>query len=118
MHIRVWSSIRLSACALVFIASLSSTRAASFYPQRPPDSRAATVTVPSGGDDTALLQQAIDKVRDTTGQGIVFLGPGRYRLTNTVYIWPSIRVIGYGATRPVIVLPSNTPGFQNSNTER
>lgn len=118
MHIRHWNSIQVLACVLVLSASLSSTRAASFYPQRPPDSRAVTVAAPSGGDNTALLQQAIDKVRDTIGQGIVFLGPGRYRLTNTLYIWPSIRVIGYGETRPVIVLPTNTPGFQEPATEK
>ena len=116
MHI--WSTIRLSACALVVTANLNSTRAASFYPQRPSDSRAVTVPAPSGEDDTTLLQQAIDKVRDTAGQGIVFVGPGRYRLTNTVYIWPSIRVIGCGATRPVIELPPHTPGFQDPDTEK
>ena len=118
MHVRIWNSIQGSACALILVTSLSSTRAASFYRQRPPDSRAVTVAASSGGDDTALLQQAIDKVRDTTGQGIVFLGSGRYRLTNTIYIWPSIRVIGYGATRPTIVLPANTPGFQDPVTEK
>lgn len=90
----------------------------SFYVQRPPDSRVITVEAPSGGDDTALLQQAIDKVRDTSGQGIVFLAPGRYRVTNTIYIWPSIRVVGYGATRPVIVLLANMPGFQDAANEK
>ena len=90
----------------------------SFYTQRPPDSRAVTIEAPSGGDATALLQQAIDKVRDSTGQGIVFLGPGRYRITDTVYIWDSIRVIGYGATRPEIVLPANTPGFSDAGSEK
>ena len=115
---RMWSSIQRSSGALILIVSLCSTRAASFYTQRPPDLRAVTVNAPSGGDDTAFLQQAINKVRDATGQGIVFLGPGRYRLTNTIYIWPSIRVIGYGETRPVIVLPANTPGFQDPATEK
>ena len=38
--------------------------------------------------------------------------PGRYRLTRTIYVWPGVRVIGYGATRPVFVLAANTPGFQ------
>lgn len=118
MHIRSRSAVQLLAGALIFSATLCCTRATSFYRQRPPDSRAVTVPTPSGGDDTALLQQAIDKVRDTTGQGIVFLGSGHYRLTNTVYIWPSIRVIGYGATRPVIVLPAHTPGFQEPATEK
>ncbi len=38
--------------------------------------------------------------------------PGRYNLTRTVYLWPGVRLIGYGSTRPVFVLPPNTPGFQ------
>ena len=64
------------------------------------------------GDDTDALQQAIDKVQETTNQGIVFLPSGRYRISRTIYIWPGIRVFGYGATRPVLVLGANTLGFQ------
>ncbi len=37
---------------------------------------------------------------------------GRYRLTRTIYVWRGVRVIGYGATRPVFVLADNTPGYQ------
>ena len=29
---------------------------------------------------------------------------GRYRLTRTINVWPAIRLIGYGAKRPVFVL--------------
>ena len=36
--------------------------------------------------------------------GIVFVPSGRYRLTRTIYVWRGVRVIGYGATRPVFVL--------------
>ncbi|HEY2081911.1 MAG TPA: glycosyl hydrolase family 28-related protein [Verrucomicrobiae bacterium] len=96
----------------------ATARPASFYTQLPSDAKAITVTAPTGGDDTALLQQAIDHVRDTTGQGIVFVAPGSYRLSNTIYIWPGIRVIGVGATRPAIVLPANTTGFQNATNEK
>ena len=52
-------------------------------------------------DDTFALQRAIDRVQETTRQGIVFVPAGRYRLTNTVYVWPGIRLIGYGTERPV-----------------
>jgi len=38
------------------------------------------------------------------------------RVTKTVYMWPGIRVIGYGKTRPVLVLGRNTPGFQEGPT--
>ena len=39
-------------------------------------------------DDSAGLQQAINKVQETTNQGILFIPAGRYRLTKTIYIWP------------------------------
>jgi hypothetical protein len=115
-----FSAIRflLLATLLLFSSAARPARSASFYTQRPPDSKAIDVTAPTGGDDTALLQQALDKVRDTTGQGIVFLAAGRYRISNTIYIWPGIRVIGCGATRPVIILPANTPNFQDAANEK
>jgi len=90
----------------------------SYYTQRLEDPRAAYVAGPSGGDDTTTLQQAIDRVQETSDQGIVLLGAGRYRLSDTLFIWPGIRVIGYGATRPVIVLPANTDGFHESSREK
>ena len=63
-------------------------------------------------DDSTVLQQAINKVQEKTNQGILFIPAGRYRLTKTIYIWPGIRLIGFGATRPTFVLAANTPGFQ------
>jgi len=73
---------------------------------------------PTGTNDTTMLQEAINRVHETTRQGLVLLGPGRYIVTNTIYIWPSIRVIGYGTTRPLIVLPADTPGFQDASAEK
>src|SRR4029077_16355125 len=58
------------------------------------------------------IQQAINKVQETTDQGILFIPSGRYRLTKTIYIWPGIRLLGFGATRPTFLLSTNTPGFQ------
>ena len=86
-------------------------QSSSFYTQRLEDPKAVYVA-PSGGDDTAALQQAINRVQETTRQGIVLLAPGQYHISDTIYIWPGIRLIGYGATRPVIVLPANTPGLR------
>ena len=63
-------------------------------------------------DDSAVLQQAINQIQERTNQGILFVPPGRYRLSRTVYIWPGIRLIGFGPTRPAFVLAANTPGFQ------
>jgi hypothetical protein len=62
-------------------------------------------------DDSAAIQAAIDK-SEGSHEGIVFIPSGRYRITRTLYVWPGVRVIGYGPTRPVFLLADNTPGFQ------
>lgn len=111
-------------CLLV-VAGLSGAAVApalcaqSFYPVRLEDKAAVYLSDTRFGakgdgiaDDTAALQNAIDTVADTTRQGIVFIPQGRYRLSKTLYVWPGIRLIGYGAQRPVFVLADNTPGFQ------
>jgi hypothetical protein len=100
--------------SFVFAASVWS---ASSYTQRLDDPRAVYVA-PSGGDDTAALQKAVNQVQESTGQGIVLFAPGRYRISETLYIWPGIRLIGYGDERPVIVLPANTPGFGDASHEK
>jgi len=64
-------------------------------------------------DDSAALQAALDKAESATAhEGILFVPAGRYRITRTIYVWPGVRVIGYGAQRPVFVLGASTPGFQ------
>ncbi|MFI5488608.1 glycosyl hydrolase family 28-related protein [Micromonospora echinaurantiaca] len=84
------------------------------------------------GDDTASLQAAIDEAsrrggqnwlgnivggaRDVTvgdGGGVVFVPEGRYRLSRRVDLHASVRVIGFGATRPEFHLGESTPGFQD-----
>ena len=104
---------------LVLLSFVFATSAwsASFYTQRLEDPKAVYVT-PSGGDDTATLQKAVNQVQETAGQGIVLLAPGRYLISDTLYIWPGIRLLGYGDERPVIVLPANTPGFGDASHEK
>ncbi len=63
------------------------------------------------GDDTEVLQAAIDKASDNRA-GIVFIPEGIYLISKTVYVWPGVRLIGYGITRPVFKLGENTPGYQ------
>ena len=63
----------------IFLAAATIARSASFYTQPLPDPKAVTIAAPTGSDDTAALQTAIDRVRETTGQGIVFIAPGRYQ---------------------------------------
>ena len=64
-------------------------------------------------DDSEAIQAAIDKVEDQHGEGILFVPEGKYRITRTIYVWPSVRIIGYGATRPEFLLADNTPGYQH-----
>jgi hypothetical protein len=94
--------------------------AASVYPTRLDDPAAVYLTaeefhVHGDGkeDDSAAVQAAIDKLQAGKGEGIVFVGPGRYRISRTIYLWPGVRLIGYGAQRPVFVLGENTPGYQD-----
>jgi hypothetical protein len=102
-------------------APVVSAFASSYYPLRLDDPRAIYLTpdnfaVHGDGlaDDSDALQQAMNKVQETTNQGILFVPAGRYRLTRTIYVWPGIRLIGFGATRPVFVLGANTAGFQQA----
>src|SRR5215472_3538312 len=110
---------------LVTLTASAPSWGASYYPIRLDDPKAVYLTpdkfpVHADGisDDTDAVQQAIDKAQETSGQGVVFIPQGRYRLTRTIYIWPGIRVIGYGARRPMLALAPNTPGYQDSNKEQ
>ena len=110
---RVW--FFLLGAVLVCIAGRA--QAASYYPVRLEDAKAVYLTpnnFPVHGDgtadDSAAIQAAIDRAAQR-GEGIVFVPSGRYRVTRTIYLWPAVRVIGYGQTRPVFVLADNTPGY-------
>jgi sugar lactone lactonase YvrE len=91
----------------------------SYYPAKLDDPAAVYLTkddfpVHADGvtDDSAAIQAAIDKVEEEHGEGILFIPEGKYRITRTIYVWPSVRIIGYGATRPEFLLADNTPGYQ------
>lgn len=114
---------RIIVCAAFFAMLLPGValplRAASYYPTRLDDPAAVYLTkdkfpVHADGkaDDSAAIQSAIDAMEKAHGEGIVFVPSGRYRITRTIYVWPGVRVIGYGATRPVFVLADNTPGYR------
>jgi sugar lactone lactonase YvrE len=110
---------RLLLLATLFAVLPGLTSAQSVYPTRLDDPRAVYLTpdqfsVRGDGvaDDAEALQQAVDRVADTTRQGVVFIPEGHYRLGRTVYVWQGIRLIGYGAHRPALVLGRSTPGFQ------
>jgi hypothetical protein len=97
----------------------------SYYTVRLDDSRAVYVTRERFGaigdgiaDDTVAVQKAIDTVQETTGEGIVFVPGGRYRLSATLRVWPGIRLIGYGERRPSLVLGDRAPGYEDPETPR
>ena len=113
------SMTRAALLCLVLVGTSLSLRGASIYSERIEDPKAVYLLASEFGvhgdgrsDDTEAIQAAINKVQETTGEGILFVPEGRYRITHTVYVWPGIRVIGYGKNRPVMVLADHTPGYQ------
>ncbi|WP_199546252.1 glycosyl hydrolase family 28-related protein [Streptomyces sp. N35] len=109
----------------------------SIHTGRPPDPAAVLLGGPGFevhadgvGDDTAAVQAALDEAsrrgqanglgdillgaRDFPkgdGGGVVLVPAGTYRLTSRVTVPDSVRVIGYGAKRPLFVLGAHTPGY-------
>lgn len=105
--------------ALILFLPIASFASQSYFAIRPDDPHAVYLDHGSFGvkgdgvtDDSDAIQQAINRVQETTYQGIVFIPEGRYRITRTIYVWEGIRLIGVGKHRPVFVLARNTPGFQ------
>lgn len=94
----------LSLCTHAFAASVITTR--------PEDPKGVYVDAPGANDNAPILQSAIDRASGSGREGIVFIAAGRYNVTRTIFLWPGVRLIGYGPNRPVIALAPNTPGFQ------
>ncbi len=107
---------------VVAFLTVESALAASYYPARLDDPKAVYLIAPGFpvhadgvADDSDALQLAINRVQETTHQGIVFIPEGQYRLGKTVHVWNGVRLIGYGSRRPVFILGENTPGFQEGD---
>lgn len=107
------------ASAAVIMMSTVSRASESFYRLRLEDRKAVYLTRNQDGlhgdgigDDSDAIQRAINHVQETTGRGIVFLPEGRYRISKTLFLWPGVRLIGWGGHRPALVLGRNTPGYQ------
>ncbi|MGA2564357.1 MAG: glycosyl hydrolase family 28-related protein [Steroidobacteraceae bacterium] len=112
--------IRIALYVSLALACAHPSFAASVFTTRLDDPRAVYLSAQSFGahadgraDDSAAIQAAIDQAGVDALGGIVFVPSGRYRVARTVYVWPGVRVIGYGTTRPIFVLADNTPGFQS-----
>lgn len=75
----------------------------SVFAASPTDPNAVSLGGPTGGDDAPVIQEAIAEVRRRDGYGIVFVPEGSYEIHSTVYLPLGIRLIGFGAARPVFV---------------
>jgi hypothetical protein len=97
--------------------------APSFYQQRLDDKDAAYFTpanyaIKADGktDVSDALQKAIKDLKDKNGFGVLFIPEGKYLISKTIFVPRAIRLIGYGKTRPIIMLAPNSPGFQHADT--
>ena len=113
--IRLW----LATCLCIVALSAYGAPGSSVYTERPDDPEAFYFTPENYGfkadgkqDVTEALQKAIFQVKREKNFGILFLPEGEYRISKTIQIPSSVRLIGYGKKRPVIYLAKDTPGFQ------
>src|SRR5690242_14002929 len=103
--------------------STSYPKSKSFYTKQLMDSDAVYFTpenfhIKADGsmDVSDVLQQALYDLKTTHNFGILFLPEGKYLISKTIYVPQAIRIIGYGANRPLIVLKKNSPGFQQPDS--
>lgn len=88
------------------------------------------------GDDTAVIQAAIDEASRRGGEnwignivapargldigdggGVVFVPEGRYRVSARIDLHASVRVIGFGAERPEFIVAPETPAYRTGQPE-
>lgn len=67
-------------------------------------------------DVSDALQKALYDLKTTHNFGILFLPEGKYLISKTIYVPQAIRIIGYGAERPLIILKKNSQGFQQPDS--
>lgn len=113
---RIWLAMAAAiVVAAVPLGAVRATPTVSTLESLPNDPRAVLVKGAGDGraDDSDALQHAIDAAGGPSGDGIVFLPSGRYRLTRSILVPPGIRIFGVGHTRPLLLLGDHTPGFQD-----
>lgn len=105
---------------LVFSCFADNQTSVSIYTQKPEDPDGVFFTpgnfkISNNGktDVTHELQSAINQLKTDRNFGILFIPEGNYLISQTIYIPASIRLIGYGKTRPQFILKKNSPGFQS-----
>lgn len=103
----------------VFNIKAASTGTESVYKMKPDDGEAFyftseryNINADGSTDVSDELQKAINQVKTERNFGILFIPEGKYLISKTIYIPKAIRLIGYGESRPEIILKADSPGFQ------
>lgn len=110
---------------LLALTTVHAVNPRSVYTERPGDPHAVYFTPDEFGikadgsmDVSDALQEALNKAkRSELGGGILFVPEGTYKLSKTIYIPSTVRLIGYGSKRPVFVLGKNSPEFKQVTPE-
>lgn len=97
----------------------------SVFTDRPADTAAVyftpeyfSIKADGSADVSDALQEALNAAKHKeSGCGILFVPEGVYKLSKTIYVPAGVRLIGYGAKRPVFVLTKNAPGFREETSE-
>ncbi|HET6556725.1 MAG TPA: glycosyl hydrolase family 28-related protein [Prolixibacteraceae bacterium] len=108
----------LIACNLGTIGAIKPSH--SVYTIKPADPEAVYFTPEAFGikadgktDVSEALQKAINQVKSQQNFGVLFIPEGKYLISRTIHVPGAVRLIGYGKSRPEIILGKNTPGFQD-----
>jgi len=116
---KVYSSVLLLISIILFFSQYLAAYDGSVYTERPNDPKAYYFTpdnynIRADGtmDVSEALQKAINQLKTEKNYGILFIPEGQYRISRTIYIPEAIRLIGYGDSRPVIILGDHSPGYQ------
>ena len=115
--------IAAAVLSLSVLSSFAALAGNSVYTQKFNDPKGVFFTEEAFGikadgksDVSDALQAAVNSIKEERGFGTLYLPEGKYRITRTIYVPGSIRIVGYGAKRPEIVLEKNTPGFDKVET--
>lgn len=115
--------LRTFAVLAFLFASLSTQAGQSIYTQKFDDPNGVFFTPEAFGikadgknDVSDALQEAVNKISRERAFGTLYLPEGKYLISRTIYVPSAVRIVGYGKTRPEIVLAKNTPGFSEKET--
>lgn len=110
---------------VILPAEASAQNLRSVFTDRPEDGEAVYFTSEQfdlKADGSMDVSDALQKALDITkkkenGCGILFIPEGTYKLSKTIYVPSGVRMIGYGAKRPLFILAGQSPGFQQADRE-